>query len=675
MSVPSAPYRRLLLATLCSALLACQDEPPRDTSPGSQGNSPATAATARANAAFAERLDLADQRDFEDARRGLIAAPAALDIRMADGTPVWNMPAYDFIDGAALESAALESAALESAAPDSVNPSLWRQARLNNIHGLFEVTEGVYQLRGFDLSNMSLIDGERGWIVVDPLTTRETAAAAIAFAREHLGPRPVSAVIFTHSHIDHFGGVLGVIGEQADVEVIAPQGFLQEATSENVLAGTTMSRRAMYMYGSQLERSPRGHVGSGLGKAPALGSPGIAVPTRIVDHTGQRLVIDGVEFVFQNAPGSEAPAELTFYLPQQKAFCGAEVVSRNLHNLYTLRGARVRDALLWSHYIDEAIGLFPDAQVYFGSHHWPLWGNADIIDFLKKQRDGYKYIHDQTLRLAAQGHTPREIADELRLPDSLASSFPNRGYYGTVKHNARAVYQRYFGWYDGNPANLDPLPPVQSARRYVDAMGGAEAVLARARADFDAGDYRWVAELLNHLVFAQPDNRAARELLARTYDQLGYQAESGPWRDVYLSGALELRQGPPSAGIGIANAADLLRQTPLEEFFKVVAVMVDGQKADGEELVFNFDFTDLGQVHVLSLENAVLHHRSGAPDPAANATVRITHEMFLKLLTRRAGVRETLFSDEVSLQGRELDLLRFFTLLDTPDEVFAIVTP
>jgi alkyl sulfatase BDS1-like metallo-beta-lactamase superfamily hydrolase len=366
---------------------------------------------------------------------------------------------------------------------------------------------------------------------------------------------------------------------------------------------------------------------------------------------------------------------LTFYLPQQKAFCGAEVVSRNMHNLYTLRGAKVRDARLWSHYIDEAIQLFGDAEVYFASHHWPLWGNADIVDFLKKQRDGYKYIHDQTLRLASKGHTPGEIAELIKMPEPLRTSFPNRGYYGTLKHNARAVYQGYFGWYDGNPANLDPLPPEDAAKRYVKMMGGAGDVLEQAEEYFEDGEYRWVAELLNHVIFADPDNDDARELLARTYDQLAYQAESGPWRDVYLTGALELRQGPPESGVGIANAKDLLRETPISEFFQVMAVMIDGPEADGEQYTFNFDFTDRGETHVLTLENAVLHHRMGTADPDANATVRITHRLFLDMLTGDAGIRDTLFSDEVSVEGSKLDLVGFFSLLDRPDETFDIVTP
>ncbi|MEZ5503483.1 MAG: alkyl sulfatase dimerization domain-containing protein [Halioglobus sp.] len=657
---PQTWRKTLLLSPLCALLLACQGGEPTDAARGAQGNTAASEATRQANAAVRKVLQLDDQQDFEDARRGLIAAPESLVVTGPGGATVWDRPSYDFIQGDA---------------PDTVNPSLWRQATINNNYGLFKVTDGVYQLRGFDLSNMSIIDGDTGWIIVDPLTTRETAAAAIAFAREHLGDKPISAIIFTHSHIDHFGGVLAVLGADDRTEIVAPVGFMEEATSENVIAGTTMSRRSMYMYGSQLEHSARGHVGSGLGKGPAFGSPGIAAPTRIIDKTGEALNIDGVDFIFQNAPGSEAPAELTFYLPKLKAFCGAEVVSRNMHNLYTLRGAKVRDARKWSNYIDQAINLFPDAEVYFGSHHWPLWGNKTIIDFLKKQRDTYKYIHDQTLRLASQGYTPREIADMLEMPKALRKSFSSRGYYGTLKHNAKAVYQMYFGWYDGNPANLDPLPPEDSARHYVSMMGGAAAVLDKAQQDFDKGEYRWVAELLNHLVFAEPDNTAARELLAQTYDQLAYQSESGPWRDEYLTGALELRQGAPGKGLGIANAGDLIKETPVDQFFELMAVMLNGPKADGKTFTLNIEFTDLNEVHVLELENAVLHHRSGQPAPRADATVRITHPLFVKMLTGSAGIRDIIFSDEISVEGDKLDLLKFFALLDRPNETFNIVTP
>jgi len=659
----------LLLSSLCALLLACQGDTtgtPKSaqgtptTAAGAQGNTPATQTTISANAKMGAQLKLDDPQDFEDATRGLIAAPPSLQIVGPGNSTVWDMPAFDFVKGEA---------------PDTVNPSLWRQATLNNNYGLYKVTDGVYQLRGFDISNMSLVEGQTGWIVVDPLTTKETAAAAIAFAREHLGDKPVSAIVFTHSHIDHFGGVLSVLGAGENTEIVAPVGFMEEATSENVIAGTTMSRRSMYMYGSQLERSPRGHIDSGLGKGPALGSPGIAAPTRTITTTGETLTLDGVDFIFQNAPGSEAPAELTFYLPQHKAFCGAEVVSRNMHNLYTLRGAQVRDARKWSGYINEAMGLFPDTEVYFASHHWPMWGNAAIMEFLKKQRDGYRFIHDQTLRLAAQGYTPKEIAEQLEMPASLRSSFPNRGYYGTLKHNAKAVYQRYFGWYDGNPANLDPLPPTEAAQRYVAMMGGADVILDKAQADFDKGEYRWVAELLNHLVFAQPHNSAAKSLLAQTYDQLAYQAESGPWRDVYLTGALELRQGAPEKGLGIANAGDLIKATPLDQFFELMAVMLNGPKAEGKTFALNIEFTDLQEVHVLQLENSVLHHRTGQADAAADATIRITRPLFFMMLTGEAGIRDILFSDDVSVEGSKLDLLGFFALLDRPNETFNIVTP
>lgn len=648
-----------------SILTACTDQP-EDTTVGRQGNSPATQSTSQANEAVSEGLDLGDQQDFIDAQRGLVATPEDLQITGPNGEVIWDISSYSFIDGQA---------------PASVNPSLWRQATLNNVHGLFEVTEGIYQVRGFDLSNMSLIRGKRGWIIVDPLTTRETAAAAMAFARTHLGDDPITAVIFTHSHIDHFGGVLGALGATANldtIEVIAPQGFMEEATSENILAGTTMSRRSMFMYGSQLEHSARGHVGSGLGKSPAFGSPGIAIPTKIISTTGERLTIDGVEFIFQNAPGSEAPAELTFYLPELKAFCGAELVSRNMHNLYTLRGTKVRDARVWSHYINEAMQLFGEADVYFGSHHWPMWGTDNIAAFMAKQRDTYKYIHDQTLRLASQGLTPREIAEQIKLPESLRESFPNRGYYGTLKHNAKAVYQRYFGWYDANPANLDPLPPERAAKRYVAMMGGAQSVLQQAQKDYAQGDYRWVAQLLNHLVFAEPNNAEAATLLANTYDQLGYQAESGPWRDVYLTGALELRHGAPETGMGIANAIDLIRATPLDQFMELLSVMLNGPKAEGERFALSIEFTDRNEVYLLNLENSVLHHRrirDGSATDETDAAIRITHALFVKMLTRNAGIREILFSDEVSVQGSRLELVQFFGLLDPPNEVFEIVRP
>jgi alkyl sulfatase BDS1-like metallo-beta-lactamase superfamily hydrolase len=652
----------LVLTTLVAA--SCSDQLPPDPDADGDGHTAPTEATIAANRAVLEALDFTDRQDFEDATKGLIAAEPALRVTSASGASVWDLSANAFIEGEA---------------PASVNPSLWRQARLNNIHGLFKVTEGIYQMRGYDLSNMTLIEGKTGWIVVDPLTARETAAAAFAFARKHLGERPIVAMIFTHSHIDHFGGVLGVLtseGVQAEsIRIIAPQGFMDEATSENIIAGTAMSRRAMLMYGKQLARSERGHVDSGLGISPAFGSFGLLEPTEIVDHTPQTLLIDGLEFIFQNAPGSEAPAELTFYLPHARAFNGAEVTSHNLHNLYTLRGAKVRDALLWSHYIGESIELFGEAEVYLASHHWPIWGNARIIDFLEVQRDTYKYIHDQTVRLFNQGLTPGEIAEVIELPVSLQKDFHNRGYYGTLRHNARAVYQNYLGWYDGNPAHLNPLPPAEAGQRYVELAGGADELLRHARAAYDEAGYRWAAELLNHLVFADPANGEARSLLAACYDQLGYQAESGPWRDVYLSAAFELRHGPPEQGLNIAAMTDVLRQTPVRRFFDSMAVRLNGPDAEGVQLSVNFVFTDLGESYLLDIGNAVLHHRPSSPDAPADATLKLTHDMFLAMLTGQAGLTDLLLSDQIQLEGSKLDLVKFFSLLDKPDGRFNIVTP
>jgi len=458
---------------------------------------------------------------------------------------------------------------------------------------------------------------------------------------------------------------------------VAPARFLEEAASENVLAGVPMLRRAQFMYGQRLPRGPRGHVDTGLGKAPAVGSVGLAVPTDLVGKTPTELVLDGVRFVFQYAPDSEAPAEMTFYLPEKKAFCSAEIVTHTMHNLYTLRGAKVRDALKWSGYIDEALERFGDAEVMFASHSWPIWGNAHIADYLAKQRDAYKYIHDQTLRLAASGATPREIAEQLELPSTLAPSFGNRGYYGTVRHNAKAVYQWYFGWYDANPANLDPLPPAEAGAKYVEFMGGADAVLAKAQASFDAGDYRWAATVLDHLVFAEPNHAQARELLARCYDQLGYRAESGPWRDVYLTGAQELRHGTPSPdATRVSGAGQLLRYTPLERFFDSMAARLNGPKADGVALAVNFVFTDARETHRLWIENAVLHHRRVAkPDPKADVTVEMTKSLLVRMALGQAGVRDLVFSKELDVDGSRTDLLKFFSLLDAPDPNFAIVTP
>jgi alkyl sulfatase BDS1-like metallo-beta-lactamase superfamily hydrolase len=660
---------RSLAAVLALTLLACgADAPPRATAPrsteGGQGHTAPTEFTRRAQAEVAASLPLDDRADFEDAERGLVARDPNLVVHDAAGAVIWDMPAYDFETGPA---------------PDSVNPSLWRQAQLNNRHGLFEVADGIHQVRGYDLSNMTLIRGETGLIVVDPLTARENAVAALAIAREHLGELPVVAVIYTHSHIDHFGGAGAVVSAEdaasGRVRVIAPAHFVAEATSENVLAGIAMGRRATYMFGNTLERSARAHVGSGLGKAPALGRFELIPPNEIVDRTPQETTIDGVRFVFQYTPESEAPAELTFYLPDRKALCGAEVVNQTLHNLYTLRGAKVRDALKWSGYIHEMLSLFDGAEVLFMSHHWPVWGREGVRDHLAKQRDTYKFIHDQTLRLANAGFTGQEIAEQLVLPESLRTTFGSRGYYGSVRHNAKAVYQGYFGWYDGNPAKLDPLPPEAAGKRYVEFMGGRDAVLEKATASYEQGQYRWAAMVLDHLVFAEPGDGEAKELLARCYDQLGYQAESGPWRDVYLTGALELRQGPGGTALDVRTAGGLLRHMPVARFFDSMAARIDGAKAEGTQLMLNFVFTDLDESYVLTLENAVLSHRRADPHPEADVTLRVTRELWIELATGNAGLRELLFSDELDIEGSRRKLLAFFQLLENPAGIFPIVTP
>ncbi len=654
----------VLILGLMLISIGCDKKNPYSPDADSQGHTAPTAFTTALNDKVLTELPFDDRQDFVDCKRGLIAADPDLTVKSAKGNVIWDQPAYKFVKGDA---------------PESVNPSLWRQARLNSIHGLFKVTDGIYQLRGFCLSNMTIIEGKTGWIIIDPLTTRETAARAIAFARKHLESKPIMAIIYTHSHLDHFGGVLGVISpEEAarrNVRIIAPQGFMEAATSENIIAGTAMGRRAAYMYGKNLAPSERGHVDNGLGKQTPFGSFSIMAPTELVDRTGQEMTIDGIHFVFQYAPESEAPAELTFYLPEIKTFCGAEVLSHNMHNLYTLRGAKIRDALKWSHYIDEAINLFGDAKIYFGCHHWPIWGNERIIDFLKKQRDLYKYIHDQTIRLANEGYTPKEIAEQIELPESLSTVFYNRGYYGTLRHNSKAVYQAYFGWYDANPANLNPLPPREAGKRYVAYMGGAEEILAKAQASYEKGEYRWVAQVLNHLVFAEPDNVKAKELLARAYDQLGYQSEAGPWRNVYLTGADELRHGAPAEGVDLIGFYEVLRRTEVSAFFDSMAVRLNGPKAGEKQMAINVIFTDLDESHVLTIENGVLHHKKAAPDPEANATIKVTHELFVRMLSGLAGIKETIFSDSLETSGSRIDLVRFLMLFDKPDGLFPIVTP
>lgn len=622
----------------------------------------ATAATRMANEQLVQELKLDDQQDFEDAKRGFIARPAG-QILAADSSVLIDFDAFKFVDGKA---------------PPTVNASLWRHAILNAHIGLFKVTDGIYQVRGFDVANMTLVEGRSGWIVVDTLTSRESAAAALAFARKHLGDKPVSAIVFTHSHIDHFGGALGVISPkdaaERKVPVIASEGFMEEATSENVMVGTAMGRRSLYQFGRDLERSPKGMVDSGLGKGVAYGNFGILQPTQLVTQPTQELSLDGVRFVFHNVPGAEAPAELTFTIPEKKAYGGAENLAQTMHNLLPVRGAKVRDSLRWAAYMEQALEHIGGIEVYFGQHNWPIWGNARIAEFITKHRDVYKYTHDQTVRLINAGYTPREIADTVKLPKSLASYFGARGYYGDLRHNVKAVYQFYLGAYDGNPANLDPLPPQESSRRYLELIGGAGKAVAAAQAAFDRGEYRWAAELLNHAVFGQPDHKGAKELLARTYDQLGYMAEAATWRNSYLTAAAELRNGPPKKGISRASFIEMLAQTPIERFLEAMAAGLDGPAAEGKNLKVNLVLSDTRESFVLWIENAVLHHKKAAPAADANATLTLTKDIFVKMMAGTAGVKDTLLSDELKVDGSKIDLVRFFTLIDKAPGTFQIVT-
>jgi alkyl sulfatase BDS1-like metallo-beta-lactamase superfamily hydrolase len=627
----------------------------------------ATSFTRARNAAVREALPFGDRADFDRVQRGRIAPPSSAQVTHDLGFPVWDLDAYAFLDGEA---------------PDTVNPSLWRQAQLNTAAGLFEVVDGFYQVRGLDLANVTFIRGDTGWIVIDPLTTAETARAAHALVTEHLGERPVHTIIYTHSHVDHFAGVRGVVDDEAvrdgRVRIIAPDGFLQEAISENVIAGPVMTRRASYMYGALRPRGPRGHVDAGLGKGvPLLGSNGLIAPTDSITESGTEREIDGVRFVFQLTPGTEAPAEMNFFFPDRRVLCMAENCTANLHNLYTWRGAQVRDALAWSKYINESIEWFgAETDVVFASHHWPRWGQAEAVGYLEKQRDAYRYLHDQTMRLANHGLTMLEVAEELALPPGLRDEFFNRDYYGTVNHNAKAVYQRYLGWFDGNPANLHPLPPAESAPRYVEAMGGTDAVLARARAAYDDGDYRWVAQLVNHVVFAEPDHADARQLQADTLEQLGYQAESGPWRDFYLTAAQELRHGAP-AGLPSPSiaSADVLRAMTVEMLFDLIGVRVNGPAAAEHHLRFNVTVTDRDELWHVGLVHGALHALARRHLDIADAHLALDHATLAAIAQGAVDLADLRADGRLQIDGDADAVETFVGLLESFEFWFNLVTP
>ncbi len=619
---------------------------------------PPSPSTIRAQAAMAATLPSDDGEDARFARAGFIATRNDPAITASDGRTIWRLDAYDWMTGAA---------------PASVNPSLWRQQRLLRAHGLFKLADGIWQVRGFDVSNMTIIAGKTGWIIVDPLTTQETAAAALALANERLGARPVVAVIYTHSHGDHFGGVRGVIDPAHLPTVFAPEGFVREAVSENVIAGNAMGRRAGYQFGRGLTPGPQGLLGSGIGAAIPAGTITLVAPTETIRTTGEKRTIDGVDFEFQMVPESEAPSELNLYVPSARLLLMAETATCTLHNIQTPRGALVRNALKWAGYLTEAIDLYgARTDTLAASHCWPRFGQARIVETLALQRDNYKYLHDQAVRLMNDGETADEIAEALVPPPALAAQWSNHGYYGTYSHNAKAVYHRYLGHYDGNPATLNPLPPVEASKRYVALAGGADRMIAVARAAMDSGDYRWAAELLNHLVFADPANTSAKALLADSYEQMGYQAESAIWRNMYLVGAKELRSGV--APVSTTISADLIAVTPTQNFLDLLATRLVPAKIGARAMVLALKATDGGEVSRITVRNAVLIGEAGKIATRPDVTITGPRRLFLALFILKLPL-EQLEAAGLKVDGDREAIRALQAAIETPPTDFNIVTP
>jgi alkyl sulfatase BDS1-like metallo-beta-lactamase superfamily hydrolase len=629
--------------------------------------SESTEATRRSIAESTADFPFDDRQDFDDATRGFVGRAADRQVRAADGRVVWDLDAYTFLEGEA---------------PDTANPSLWRQGQLLIEDGLFEVVPGIYQLRGFDLSVMTVVEGDTGVIVIDPLISRETAAAAFALYTEHRGERPVRAMIYTHSHIDHFGGVKGIISDDdvrsGSTQVLAPVGFMEAAVSENVFAGTAMARRAGYMYGAALPKGPDGQIGSGLGQTTSTGEPTLIAPTVDIAHTGEEVVIDGVRMVFQVTPGTEAPAEMNFLFPDHRALCMAENTSHTMHNILTIRGAQVRDAHAWAHYLTETIDLFGDrTDVVFASHHWPTWGHEAAMEFIGVQRDMYLYLHDQTLRLMNQGHTGSEIAEMIETPPVLTEAWHTHGYYGSVSHNVKAIYQRYMGWYDANPANLWAHPPVEAARRYVAAFGGADAAVSIARQAYEDGDYRWAVEVGKHIVFADETNEAGRALLADAMEQIGFGAENGTWRNAFLAGAHELRNGVFGTPSNVSPRDFALALTP-SQIFDAIAVRINGPAAWNEHLRIGWRFTEPAESHVMELRHGVLvHHRVEDLTAADDLQVTLTLDRatLLGIVTQQLDLAAALGDGRLVIDGDAAVVLTLVGLADAVDPSFPIVTP
>lgn len=625
--------------------------------------------TMDSNQSVVNQLPFANTQDFNDASKGF-TAPLLNGgvIKNRKGDIVWDLSAYNFINSN------------QPISPLTFNPSLGRQLKLLTQAGLFKLTEGLYQIRGADLANMTIIEGQTGLIIIDPLLSKETAQVALELYYQNRPKKPIRAVIYSHSHADHFGGVKGIISQEdvnnGNIKVIAPEGFTEAALDENVMAGNAMNRRAMYMYGVLLNPGLDGQMSAGLGLTTSKGEMTLILPTDSITKTGQEMTVDGIKFVFLMAPGSEAPSEMLFFLPEFKALCAAEDATHNMHNLYTLRGAKVRDAKAWAKYLNQAIEMFgPQTEIVFAQHHWPKWGNENVIDFLEKQRDMFKYIHDQTLRLANQGYTMVEIGEMIRMPDSLSKEWYNRGYYGSLNHNAKSVYNFYLGWFNGNPSTLHELPETLAAKKYVEYMGGPEALFDKASKDFEAGNYRWTAQVLNHLVYFDPSNQRAKNLLADTLEQLGYQAENATWRNFYLSGAKELRFGVQPYDLPSSNSPDIVAVMPMENFFDYLAIKLDGLRAAEHPMSINFNLTDQKKSYLLEIKNGVLNYFPNKNSDKANLTLSITRPDLNSLIMGQTKIQDLVQEGKASLKGNVEELKTFQSLFDDFNPWFNIVEP